>query len=143
MGLRTSVAHDRAMRLTVPSLVLLCTPQVHAGGDITVRVVGDADTRLEEATIGSDATVHWETACIAPCFTHIARHALVRANASLPSAPLELGDEDAIVRVERGKADGGASNVLIGVGATLLGVGGVIAPVAATFVVEQSIVFCF
>lgn len=139
-GLR-GAAHDLVMRAIAFSMVVLFAVPASAG-DITVRVVGDSDTRLEEATVGPDASVRWETACVAPCFTHVAPHALVRANAALASEPLELGSRDAIVRVVRGQAGAATpSNVLIGVGASLLASGGVAAPVAAVAMIEES--FCF
>ena len=107
-------------------------------------VRGDSETRLEEATVADDASVHWDTACIAPCFTHVSPYALVRANASLPSSPLKLGNHDVILHVDRGKpplAD--TSTALITIGAILLAGGGIATPVAAVVAVEDSFAFCF
>jgi hypothetical protein len=110
---------------------------------ITVRVRGDSDVRLEEATVANDASVSWETSCISPCFTHVAPHTLVRANAALPSEPLKLGDDDAVLYVERGKAHlADTSTALIAIGATLFGVGGVAAPIAGVLLLQDSIL-CF
>jgi len=130
------------MRVLGVAAFVLLAPQAFAG-DITVRVDGDSDTRLEEAVVSNAATIHWETSCIAPCFTHVSPYALVRARASLPSRPLKLGGEDTALRVWRGNADAAeVSTASIILGSLLLGAASIATPISTTILLEHSYTFC-